>query len=299
MRNPYQVLGVPRDADADTIKKRYKQLARQYHPDVNKSADAPERFKEVNAAYDVLGDADKRKAYDQFGEASTRPGFDPRAGAGGFGGFGGFDFGGGPVDMDDVLGSIFGAGGAGGFRGPRRGRDLHARLTVDAMLAIRGGETQLRIERPDGTTDNLKVRVPAGVRDGGKLRLAGQGHPPPGGGPCGDLVVELQIPEHPVLKREGDDLELEVPISVLEAIAGATITVPTPTGDVHVTVPAGAQNGQRLRVKGRGVQKQGEPGHLYLVLRPMLPSQTNDEVLAAARTLEAAYEGDLRASLRI
>ncbi|MCO4747592.1 MAG: DnaJ domain-containing protein [Proteobacteria bacterium] len=296
MTDPYRALGVSRDADDDAIKKAFKKLAKKYHPDLNDSPEAEEKFKQANAAYAILGDADKRKAWDTFGEASTRPGFNAdqaRAWGAGGGGFGGFGGGG---DMSDILESLFG-GGAGRPRGPRKGADLRVRLQVDPMLAIRGGETTVRIGRPDGTSDNLKVRIPAGVSDGGKLRLRGQGHPPPGGGPCGDLIVILQIPDHPLLKRVDDNLELEVPITVGEAVRGGSITVPTPTGDVKVTVPAGITASKRLRLRGRGVQTK-QPGDLYLSLRIVLPDAEAEGVAEAAEMLEGAYE-DVRGKLAL
>jgi DnaJ-class molecular chaperone len=295
MRDPYSVLGVPRNADADAIRKAYKKLARQWHPDVNKSSGAEERFKQINAAYDILGDETKRANFDRYGEASTRAGFDPRQ-AGGFGGgMGGFDFGGG-VDVDDLLGSLFGAGGR---SGPRRGRDQTLELHVDFMTVVLGGRPKVSVRRPDGRAESLDVPIPAGASDGGKVRLRGQGLPPRGGGPCGDLLVKLSVRPHPVLRRDGDDLEMDVPITVLEALQGASITVPTPTGDVKLKVPAGASSGTRMRIRGRGVQRKGRPGDLYLVLRPEVPATASDEVLAAARALEEAYDGDVRGELRL
>lgn len=313
MPNPYDVLGVARDADQDTIRKAYRKLARRYHPDVNKSPGAEQKFKEINAAYDVVGDPDKRKLYDEFGDVAAKPGFDPaqarawqRAGARGFpggfpgGGFpgGGFGFEAEGADVEDLLGDLFGAGTRGGPR-PRRGRDQHATLEIDPMLAITGGDTMLRIQRPDGAVESLKVRIPAGARDGGRLRLKGQGLPPPGGGPCGDLHLRLRVPEHPILRRDGDDLEMDVPITIGEAIRGGAITVPTPTGEIKVNVPPGAANGRRLRIKGRGVQRPEAPGDLYLVLRPTVPDVQDAEVVAAAERIDRAYTADVRAGLKL
>lgn len=312
MTNPYDVLGVAKNADADVIRKAYKALAKKFHPDLNKEKGAEAKFKEINAAYDVLGDDEKRKLYDEFGEVSTRPGFNAEQarnfargrgfpGGGGFGGGfpGGFP-GGGDADfggsMDDILSSLFGDGAFSGGRSQRRGRDQQAQLAIDPMLAITGGETQILLTRPNGSTETLRVRVPAGVKDGGVLRLSGQGLPPPGGGPCGDLHIKLTVPEHPILRRVDDDLEMEVPVTVLEAMQGAAITVPTPTGDVKVNVPAGVSPGQRLRLRGRGIQKAA-PGDLYLVLRVAVPAARDPEVLAAAQRLESAYLGNVRAGL--
>jgi len=296
MRDPYKVLGVQRRDDADTIRKAYKRLARKWHPDVNRDPGAEKRFKEVNAAYDVLGDEAKRTLWDEFGEASTRPGFDATR-ARGFGGGrgGGMDFG---VDMDDFLGSIFGGGGR-THRGPRRGADQTLDLTVDFLTAVRGADRSVTIRRQDGGTETLKVPIPAGADDGGKVRLKGQGMPPRGGGPCGDLIVRLRIAAHPHLTRDGDNLHLEVPITVLEALKGATINVPTPTGPIKLTVPAGVTSGKRLRVRGRGVQRRGRPGDLYVVLRPQVPQSDDPEVIAAAERIERAYPTDPRAALKL
>lgn len=300
MRDPYQVLAVDRSADQPTIRKAFKKLARKYHPDVNQDAGAEDRFKQINAAYDVLGDEKKRKLWDEFGEASTRPGFDEQAARAFRGGGQGspFHFGGGGshVDMEDLLGSLFGAGGR--PRGPRRGADQSTILQVDFMTTVLGGERHITLPRPGGTTQDLRVPIPAGANDGGKVRLKGQGAPPRGGGPCGDLLVQLKVAPHPVLRRVGDDLEMDVPITVHEAMAGGTVVVPTPTGDVRVTVPKGAKSGARLRLKGRGIQRKGRPGHLFLVLRPSVPSTEDPDLLEAARSLEAAY-GDLRFDLKL
>jgi curved DNA-binding protein len=302
MRDPYTVLGVTRAADADTVRKAYRKLAKEWHPDLNKRPGAADRFKEINAAYEIVGDAEKRRLWDEFGEASTRPGFEPeraRAFRGGAGRPYGFD--GGGIDMEDLLGSLFGGGmGSGpGFDRGRRGVDQKMELTVDFMTTVLGGERVIAIRRPDGSTDRLRVPIPAGAREEGKVRLRGQGLPPRGGGPCGDLIVVLRVLEHPYLRRDDDDLEMDVPITVLEAIRGGTVTVPTPTGDVKLTVPAGVQSGTRMRIRGRGIQKKGEPGDLYLVLRPVVPSSADPAIIEAAERIDAAYTGDVRADLKL
>ena len=299
MRDPYQVLGIDRKADADTIRKAYRKLARQWHPDVNPDPGAAERFKEINAANDVLSDPNKRRMYDQFGEASTRPGFDAHRARGWSRGPGGDT---GPIDLDDLLGSIFGGGGgAGGFeqRQRRRGPDQQIDIQIDFMLTVTGGDRPVLVRRPDGEVQSLTVPIPAGAKDGGKVRLKGQGLPPRGGGPCGDLIVRLSVAPHPHLERTDDDLVLEVPITVLEAVRGGSITVPTPTGDIRLTVPAGASNGMRLRVKGRGIQRKGRPGDLFVVLRPIVPQSDDPEVIAAAERIESAYATDPRSDIRL
>lgn len=301
MQNPYSVLGVARNADADAIKKAYKKLARKYHPDVSKEPGADARFKEINAAYDVLGDPEKRKNFDRFGEASTRTGFNPnQAGFGGFGGFGGGSPGGagfgGANNMEDILESLFGAGG-GGAR-PRTGRDQAVRISIEPLVAFTGGQRVLPINRPDGSVERLSVRIPAGVSDRAKLRLKGQGLPPAGGGPCGDLIVTVLVPEHPLLRRVDDDLEMDLPVTVLEAIQGTAVTVPTPGGEVKVNIPAGVANGQRLRLRGKGLQTS-PPGHLYLVIRPTVPTSTDPTVIQAAERIEEAYPSPVRANLKL
>jgi DnaJ-class molecular chaperone len=308
MADPYTVLGVDRTADADTIRKAYRKLARKYHPDVNKDPNAADRFKEVNAANEILSDPERRKNYDEFGEASTRSGFDAdraRSFRGGRGAPGGrsWDFGGGnggaEVDMEDLLGSMFGGGGAGFDRRPRKGPDQQIAIGIDLLTAIRGGERQFTLQRPDGSTEAIRLPIPAGAKDGGKVRLKGQGAPSRTAGPPGDLIVHLEVADHPLLRRDGDDLEMDLPVTVLEALQGASLTVPTPTGDVRVTVPKGVGTGKRMRLKGRGVQRKGRPGDLYLVVRPVVPVTDDPEAVEAAKALEAAYDGDVRANLRL
>lgn len=292
MTDPYRVLGVPRSADSDTIRKAFKKLAKRYHPDVSQEPDAEERFKAVNGAYAVLGDEEKRKAWDEFGEASTRPGFDAnRARAFHQGGMGGFPGG----DMDDLLSSLFRGGSP---RGPRRGPDQRATLSLTFLESVLGVERDITVPREAGRTESMKVRIPAGVKHGGKLRLQGRGLPPRGGGTCGDLHLELQIRPHPLLRRSGNDLEMDLPLTILEAMAGTTVTVPTPTGDVKVNIPPGVKPKQRLRLKGRGIQKT-IPGHLYLILVPTPPQSTDPDVLAAAQRLEEVYTSDVRSQIKL
>lgn len=287
MKDPYAVLGVPRDADADAIRKAYRGLARKHHPDVSDAPDAEARFKEISAAHALLSDPEKRQLYDRFGEAGLRAGGDPTRGGAGAG-FGGPGF-------DDILESLFG-----GRRGPVSGQDVRMRTTVDLLTAVRGGEITVGVPQPHGPPNHLKVKVPAGLADGTRMRLRGQGRPPRGGGPCGDLLLEIAVAPHPLLRRHGDDLELDLPITVYEALTGATVTVPTPHGDVRVGVPAGARAGQRLRVKGRGVVRDDRAGDLFLVLRVAAPDPTEDPgVLAAAAALEPAYLRPVRADLTL
>lgn len=342
MRDLYTALGVSREADQATIKKAYKKLAREFHPDRNAEEAATERFKEVSSAYEVLGDDERRQLYDEFGEASLRQGFDPdlarRYGAAGMGGTGGM----GGMDAGDLFSSLFGQGrrSATFYGRARKGPNLRAGLDVDLWTAIQGGKVSLAVRKPSGCAicsgqggagrkacgpcggsgriranrwgldalvgcdacggdghvfatecaacagtgrvmDRVKltVNVPPGIEDGQTMRLKGQGGEGREGGPAGDLHVQLAVRPHPRLRRTGDDLEVDLPLTLHEAASGAKITVPTPWSQVRVSVPAGSRNGARLRLKGHGVRRGEVRGDLYLVLRPELP-QTDDPRLA-------------------
>jgi len=305
MNDPYKTLGINRGADADQIKKAFKKLARKYHPDRNSSKEAEAKFKEISAAHDILTDPEKKRIFDTFGAA----GFEgagrgrPRGGGAGFGFEGNpfsegfrdvkFDMGGG---FEDLLGSMFGAGGP---NQRRRGLDQTTSLQIDYKTMILGGERTITLGRPDGSSDRLRVTIPARIKAGGKLILKGQGAPPPGGGPCGDLHVEVQYAKHPTIRRVGTrDIEYDVPITVLEAMRGASITIPTPTGDVKVTVPTGVGSGRKLRLKGRGIQSPGNPGDLYLRLIPTTPISEDPAALAAAEALEAFYQREVRQKVK-
>jgi len=282
--DPYRELGVTRDADAVTIKKAFRRLAKAHHPD--RGGD-PERFKAINRANEVLADPERRSLFDRFGPAGLQPGFDP-AMAGDFAGRGGFD-GAGAFDMSDLLSQLFGGGGGGG--GPMGGSapGVRAELGLDLRTAVLGGVHQLTT-----SSGSLGVRIPPGVRDGETLRLRGQGGRV-GGPPGSDLHLTLRVAEHPVFRREGDDLHVELPVTVGEAILGARIPVPTLEGAVQVRVPAGSQSGQKLRLRGKGVQRRGQPtGHLVVHLRVRVPDGLDP---AALEALEQAYRGDVRGEL--
>lgn len=284
MRDLYEVLGVSRDASDKDIKKAYRKLAREYHPDRNGSEGAEEKFKEVNLAHGVLSDTEKRKWYDKYGEASLRQGFDPAAaeayGGQGFQGYpGGFE---GNLDIDELLSQLFGGGGGmpgmGGMPGGggrRRPRSVRARLNLDFRTACLGGTTSLSFD--DGTT--LKVRIPAGVRDGGKLRLRGKA---PGGG---DVELHLSVAPDPVFERQGDDLSMTLQVTLGQALLGAKVPVQTLTGTVNLSIPPCSQNGSKLRLRGQGV-KQGD---LYVKLEVRLPEQLDEEAKKAVEVLERAY----------
>jgi curved DNA-binding protein len=295
----YSVLGVARDADEDTIKKAFRKLAMKYHPDKNPGKANEQRFKEINQAHEVLSDKKKRALYDEFGEESLSQNFDPerarvirqyggaRPGraAGGAGGPG-FDvqeiFGGGGGDFGDLFGEIFSRGRGGrGQRGPARGQDMESSVTIDFGSAVRG--TQLQLQRGDET---VTVRVPPGANEGSRLRIPGQGAPGFGGGPAGDLLLTIHVTPHPFFKREGDDLHVEVPVTIGEAYRGEKIRVPTPDGEVTLKVPKHTQSGSVTRLRGKGVARKGkEPGDLYVKFIVHVPTVDDPEVAKAVDVL--------------
>jgi curved DNA-binding protein len=263
-RDYYETLGVPRDASNEDIRKAYRKLARQYHPDVNKEPGAEDRFKEVSEAYEVLRDDEKRAKYDRLGsgwnrgdDVSGAPGFDPRDFGNGGGtrfDFGGRDFGGG--DFSDLFEGLFrgGPGGrrrtAGGAGFSARGGDQEATLELSLEEAARGGKRKISL----GDGRDYDVTIPAGVRDGQRIRLAGEGGAGAGGGPRGDLFLRVRVRPDPRFRREGDDLHTDLPVTPWEAALGATVPVRTLTGEtVRLKVPAGSSSGRRLRLRGQGM----------------------------------------------
>jgi curved DNA-binding protein len=318
-RDLYAALGVSRDASDDDIKKAYRKLARKHHPDLNPGdAAAEERFKTISAAYEVLSKPEKRALYDELGPEAEKIGYDPERAAeyrawkkqaeaaAGFGGgphgFGGFEGGADIGDLEDLFGELFARGRGGVPRGPRRGRDVEAALRVGLLDAARGATTTVEVPRrqPDGRVESarLSLTIPAGVQEGQRLRLAGQGEPGRQGGPAGDLYVRIELEPHPVFRREGRDLELTLPITLPEALRGASVDVPTLTGAVRLKVPAGAQSGQRMRLRGKGVPQADGAGDLYVVLELVAPTggdaATRERV---AEELERLYDRDVRAEL--
>lgn len=313
-RDLYSVLGVSRDADEDTIKKAFRKLAMKYHPDKNPGKANEQKFKEINQAHEVLSDKKKRALYDEFGEESLSQNFDPdrarayrryanaRAAGGGRGVPGNFDvqeiFGGGG-DFSDLLGDLFGrARGGAGRRAQHvrgRGQDVEQDLTIDFVSAVRG--TTLQLQRP-GEPEAVTVRVPPGAAEGSRLRIRGQGGPGIGGGEPGDLILNIHVTPHPFFKREGDDLHLDVPITLGEAYRGDKIRIPTPDGEVTVKIPARTQTGQVIRLRGKGVARKGrEPGDLYVKFLVHIPTVDDPEVAKAIEALDgkvAAPRGDLR-----
>lgn len=310
-RDLYSVLGVPRDAEEDAIKKAFRKLAMKYHPDKSPGKDNEARFKEINRAYEVLSDKKRRALYDEFGEASLQQGFDEERarlmrqfgqqrgrGRGGVPG-GGFDVsevfaqGG---DLGDLFGDLFGGRRGAGPRGARgKGQDAEAEVTIDFAAAVKGTELSLTSE---GGGDPVTVRIPPGVADGNRLRIAGHGGRGLGGGPPGDLLLTIHVRPHPHFKREGDDLYLDVPVSIGEAYRGDKVRVPTPDGEVTLKVPARTQTGQVTRLRGKGVARKGkEPGDLYVRFLVHVPTVEDDEVAKAVELLDARV-GDVRGPLR-
>lgn len=313
-RDFYEVLGVPKGASDDEIKKAYRKLAMKYHPDRNKGRkDAETRFKEAKEAYEVLSEKEKRAAYDRFGHAGVDPsmaagaagaaggagGFDynemfrqarSAQGGGGAGGFEGFQFEGAPEDLFEGL---FG-GVRGGRRAPRsrKGADVAYRMNVSLEQAVRGFETHITVPGDDGESRTLEVKIPAGIRDGQKVRVAGRGHPGHEGGPAGDVLVEIHLEPHPRFEREGDDLVTRATITQPQAALGGEIDVPTLDGPVTMTIPAGTQPGRRFRLRGKGVKgmKSGEFGDLYVVVQVETPTHLTSEQQALYRQLDASMK---------
>lgn len=310
MKDLYQHLGVGRSAAPDEIKKAYRKLTRQYHPDRNPGdAAAEEKFKDVSTAYEVLGDAKKRALYDEFGEMSLTNGFDAdkarayKAQRDAFGGGAGAGPGG-PMFTDfgdakatsfeDLLTALFRGGGPG--KPPsRRGANVKGDISVSLMDALHGVSVPLRIDG-EGGARTLDVKVPAGMPDGGKLRLRGQGGQ---GQPRGDVVLTVNVKRHKYLRREGKNLHLRLPVTAYEAYRGGALEdVPTPWGPVTLKLPKGAQSGQKLRLRGKGVKIAGrDPGDLYIQLDVRMPEPGDKDVLAALR--RAQKDEDARADLTL
>jgi len=326
-RDYYKVLGVERTASADAIRKAYRRLAHKYHPDVSKEANAEARFKEMQEAYEVLKDPEKRAAYDQLGSQwkageQFRPppdwgsGFefsgDGRARAGrsrgrgaGPRGFGAGEGGGlGEQDFSEFFSSLFGGGSPFAAEGRRPGRDHHARIEIDLEEAFRGTTRMLELKRPelkpDGTLElrnhTVRVTIPPGVTAGQLIRLAGQGEPASGRGSAGDLYLETHIRPHRLFQLDGRDVTLTLPVAPWEAALGASVTVPTLGGPVEVQIPPGSQSGQKLRLRGRGLP--GKPaGDQFAQLKLVLPPGTSPEAKALYEEMRRKLNFDPRADL--
>lgn len=287
----YKTLGVARDASADDIKRAYRKLARKYHPDVSKEANAENRFKDVAEAYEVLKDADKRAAYDQLGSNwQAGQGFTPPPGWSAGGEFRGAPGGGGFSDFFD---SLFGRG-FGAEPGARRaaGRDdQHAQIRITLEDAFHGSTRTVNLSQADGRTRTLEVRIPKGVRAGQRIRLAGQG------GHGADLYLEIDFAPHRLYRLEGADLYLDLPVTPWEAALGATVKVPTLGGPVELTVPAGSQSGDKLRLRGRGLPAKPAPGDQYVVLKLVTPPARTEAARELYRRLAEEVPLDPRQEL--
>lgn len=321
----YKVLGVERTASADEIRKAFRKLARTYHPDVAKDKKrAEEKFKEINEAYEVLGDAEKRKKYDELGADWNQRGPQPGPGGqayrsytwrGGDAAGGNFEFGG--TGFSDFFEQFFGGGGRfGGQAEPEfeKGQDVEAVLMVTLEEAMKGAIRPITLRRNtacpecNGTgakgrkvcptcegsgvvvkTEEYKVKIPPGVRDGQRLRLTGQGEPGAGGGPRGDLYLRVRMASHPDFRVEGGDVYYDLDLAPWEAALGTLVAVPLLSGSLSIKIPPGTQNGQRLRLKGRGLPgAKSEPGDLYVVARIQMPKDIGEREKALWEQLAAA-----------
>ena len=306
----YDIIGVKRGATQDEIKRAYRKLARKYHPDVSKEADAEQRFKEIGEAYEVLKDPEKRAAYDQLGanwqagqDFRPPPDWDQ-----------GFEFhGGGFTDADaaefsDFFESLFGRGF--GRQGRRefhaRGDNTFARISIDVEDAYDGATRAITLKhselgadgRPRVRERTLNVRIPRGVRQGQHIRLAKQGGPGMGKGEAGDLFLEVEFKPHPLYRVEGTDVFVDLPVAPWEAALGATIQVPTPSGKVDMKIPPNSSAGRKLRLKGRGIPAK-QPGDLYVVLKIVLPRADTEAARRAYAELEQVTQFKPRAGLGV
>lgn len=312
-RDYYEVLGIARDADAGTIKKAYRKLAKKYHPDINPGDKAAEqKFKEATDAYNVLSDPEKRKLYDQFGHAAFEGG--GTEDAGGYGGFGGsreFHFTGNGADMEDIFGDFFGSmfrgrteGGFGGQRtgGSRfysgayagRGEDLNAEIAVDFEEAIFGCDKLLRMQKDSGGVQTLQVHIPAGIDDGQNIRLRGKGMPGIGG-EAGDLLIAVHVKQKPGFSRKGMDIYSSVNVPFTTAVFGGEARVRTIGGDVVCQIKKGTQSGSRIRLRGKGVVSMKDPsvhGDHYVTVEVQVPVDLNPEAEQKLREFEAACRGN-------
>jgi molecular chaperone DnaJ len=294
----YAILGVDKKAAADEIKKKYRSLARELHPDKTKGDDAlEEKFKAVSEAYDILSDSKKRAEYDEARSLFERGGFRaPMGGHGGGGGGGDFSdlFGGG--SPNDIFANLFGGGGV--RRGPRRGQDLQTESTITFKEAVIGTTLGLKLPGDDGRTQTITARVPAGVNDGAKIRVKGKGAPGEAG--PGDLFILLHVKPNPIFSRKAENILLTLPVTFVEATLGADIKVPTLDGEeVTVRLAPGTPNGRTLRVKGRGIKKGSVTGDLLATIEVQVPQKIEGEASDALKKFaEATASHDVRMEFR-
>jgi curved DNA-binding protein len=303
----YAIMGVDRNATQDEIKRTYRKLARKYHPDVSKEADAEVRFKELGEAYEVLKDPEKRAAYDQLGsDWQGQQEFHPPPDWGS-----GFEFhgapGGGSGDFSDFFESLFGRAGrsAGGSRGfHMHGEDHHAKILIDLEDSFKGATRSITLQMPELAADGhvrtrqrtLKVNIPKGIRQGQQIRLSGQGGSSTGRGKAGDLYLEVEFKPHGHYRVEGADVYLELPVTPWEAALGSTIKVPTPAGRVDLKIPPNSQPGKKLRLKGRGIPAR-TPGDLYIVLQIALPPANDEKAKDFYRKMREVFDFNPRVSM--
>jgi DnaJ-class molecular chaperone len=310
----YKILGVARNASQTEIEKAYRDLARKYHPDLNPDDKAAkEMFQQVQRAFDVLGDAEKRELYDRYGASFETMG----AGAGHGGGPGGFHFE--DFDLGQFFGERFGPGvgpdlgdifrqfrqggprpGPGATAAPPgRGGDIHHAVDVPFGIAIGGGEVHVTIHRRTGKSETIAVKIPPGIEDGKKIRVRGQGDTPMGGGSRGDILLTVHVAPHPCFQRRGNNLHVRVPVTLAEAALGAKVDIPTPRGTVALRVPPGTSSGAKLRVKGHGVApRNGSPGDLLAEIQIVLPKTLDDEEREAIRWIGNRHPQNPRGNLR-
>jgi len=294
----YKILGVSKKATPDQLKKNYRKMARKYHPDVSKRSDAEQKFKEIAEAYEVLKDPEKRKAYDQFGtdwkagqqQQQAQQQYQQSQGTG-YGSSAGFDFGNGFGDAgqySDFFESIFGGaqrrGGSSGQAFRQKGEDVNASITIPLDDAYNGTTRKITFEipsvSPNGQIENkkvnLNVKIPKGIKNKQKIRLAGQGSPGYNGGKAGDMYIKVEFEKHRIFKVEGADIYINLPVAPWEAALGSSVNVPAITGNIKLKIPAGSSQGKKLRLKGKGIPAK-KPGDMYVVINIVLPPASDNK----------------------
>lgn len=314
----YKVLGISPSASQADVKKAYRGLARKYHPDLNPDdKKAKQKFQQVQSAYEVLSDPEKRELYDRYGSSfesmAGGGGFDPRAFGGGGGGQGFED-----VDFSQFFGPRAEGAAGGGFedlfkqftqagaaprkkgrRQSRPGADLSAEITIPFQTAVAGGKEQFAVRREGGEVETIEVKIPPGVEEGKKIRLRGQGEAGSNGAAAGDLLVTIHVTGHPYFTRRGNHLDVKVPVTLAEAVLGGKVDVPTPQGTITLTIPPGTSSGKKLRAKGRGIAARGsEPGDLYAEIQIVLPHSLDPDDAQWIRQFDERHPLNPRADLR-
>jgi curved DNA-binding protein len=310
----YKTLGIARNASQAEIQKAYRELARKHHPDMNPDTPgAVKKFQEIQAAFDVLNNPEKREMYDRYGSSfetmgqgapqspnwGTGPGGNVNMEDIDFGQFFGERFGEGGGGFGDIFSHIRKSAGRGGAGSKRRGSDVASEVTIPFATAISGGEIQLSLHRQTGEPETIVVKIPPGIDDGKKMRLRGKGEPATGRGAAGDLMLTIHVAPHPFFSRKGNDLHVRLPVTLGEAVAGASVDVPTSTGTVSIHIPPGTSSGKRLRIKGHGVApKNGAKGDLLAEVLIVLPANLAEADREAIQQIDARNPIDPRKSLR-